>query len=84
MDAEPASLIGAGRHHAAAVRPAAYDHRPAPEAGIVTLFDGGKEGVHIDMYDFSLAVHADCPVRSIRVCQGAAVRNISRFLMQIK
>lgn len=42
--AKPASAAGAG---------AAYEHGSAPVLGLITLLDGGEEGVHIDVKDGS-------------------------------
>jgi hypothetical protein len=50
--AEFARLITRSRHDAARLRPADRD-RLAAQLGMVTLFDRGEEGVHVDMDDLA-------------------------------
>ena len=57
--AERARLVARGGDDAALVGVAADDHRPAAEVGVVALFDGRVERVHVHVKD---APHAQLPV----------------------
>ncbi len=46
--AKPAYAAGTGT---------AYEHRSASQLGLITLLDGGEEGVHIDVKDGSRGRH---------------------------
>ena len=49
MDAELTGFIRAGRDHPSRLRVASNDNRFSLHPGPVPLFDGGIEGIHIDM-----------------------------------
>ena len=50
LDAIGAGLVGAGNDAGALVAVGNGQRAPAPFR-VVTLFDGGKKGIHIDQYD---------------------------------
>jgi hypothetical protein len=49
VDPEAAGFVRAGRGHAALVGQAADDERLARQGGVEEDFDGGEEGVDVDM-----------------------------------
>ena len=50
MNAKGPRLVR-GAHHHRPPRPPGYRHREAPQPGVVTLVDGGVEGVKVDVED---------------------------------
>lgn len=57
MNAEFARFIRAGCDNPSAIRFASNDERFITEGWGISLFNGGKKSVHIDMNNFSWAYH---------------------------
>ena len=55
MNTKLPCLIAAGSHHATAVGFAAHNNRVAAQLRLVSLLDGSKKGIHVDMDNLALA-----------------------------
>ena len=67
-DAEGLGLVAGGEHD-----PPADEHRPAPQAGIVALLDGGVERVEVGVQDRRLAGHEHMFPQGCDVASGGVV-----------
>jgi hypothetical protein len=52
MHAEGSCLVGGGTNDGAVAFPG-NDHGFSPQLGIISLLDGGVEGIHVNVDDFS-------------------------------
>jgi hypothetical protein len=57
MDPEFAGFIGTGGHDPPGVRIPSHDDGFAPQLGVIPLFDGGVERIHVDVDDLARRWH---------------------------